>query len=177
MNPYLQTQLLNLCEFPLSQKWELKYRATRDGYRGTDFHLKCDGIANTLTVIKTKNGNIFGGFTEKCWSSSNRSIADPKAFIFSLINKEKNPFKVKCSKNGAKAIGCYSGCGAIFGDDASGDEDIHITYIANIQHNSSNFGLRYKHPSYPVGLEKSKFILAGSYYFKTVDIEVFTKSS
>jgi hypothetical protein len=33
----------------------------------SDFHSTCDGIANTLTIIKAKSGNIFGGFTEKVW--------------------------------------------------------------------------------------------------------------
>jgi len=51
-------QLINLCEFPASQKWELKYRASRDGFKSTDFHTKCNGIANTFTVIKTTSGNI-----------------------------------------------------------------------------------------------------------------------
>ena len=94
-----QNQLINLCEFPPSQKWELKNRASRDGFKSTDFHTKCNGIANTFTVIKTTSGNIFGGFTEKAWNSNNQWIGDPKAMIFSLVNKENNPFKVICSIN------------------------------------------------------------------------------
>ena len=60
MNADQQVQLVNLCEFPQDQKWELKYRASRDGFKGTDFHAKCNGIPNTLTVIKSTNGNIRG---------------------------------------------------------------------------------------------------------------------
>jgi hypothetical protein len=89
-----ENQLLNICEFPPSQKWELKYRASRDGFKASDFHSKCDGIPNPLTVIKTTSGNIFGGFTEKAWNSNNQVIRDPKALIFSLVNKEEKPFKV-----------------------------------------------------------------------------------
>ena len=65
----LKIQLVNLCEFPFGKKWVLKYRASRDGFRSIDFHSKCDGIANTLTVIKAKTSNIFGGFTEQKWNS------------------------------------------------------------------------------------------------------------
>jgi hypothetical protein len=83
MNIELQKQLVNLSDFSVGQKWELKYRASRDGFAATDFHSNCDGIANTMTVIKTTCGNIFGGFTEKAWNSNKQWIGDPKAMIFS----------------------------------------------------------------------------------------------
>jgi len=82
-----QVQLVNLCKFPQDQKWELKYRASRDGFKATDFHAKCDGVPNTLTVIKSTHGNIFGGFTEKPWTSVVWVVSDPKAYIFSLVNQ------------------------------------------------------------------------------------------
>lgn len=59
------------------------YRASRDGFSADDFHTKCDGFLNTLTVIKTTNGNVLGGFTEY-----GINVYDPNAFIFSLINEE-----------------------------------------------------------------------------------------
>jgi len=67
MDIKLQKQLINLCKFPVGQEWDLKYRASKDGFKSTDFHRKCDGIPNTLTVIKSKSGNIFGGFIEQKW--------------------------------------------------------------------------------------------------------------
>ena len=89
MNIELQKQLVNICEFCVGQKWELKYRASRDGFKSDDFHSKCDGIAKTLTVIKAKSGNIFGGYTEKEWYPYGVFVTDPKAFIFSLVSKKK----------------------------------------------------------------------------------------
>ena len=77
MGSYLQNQLFELCEFSKDQKWDLKYRASRDGFKSTDFHSHCDGIANTLTVIKAKSGNIFGGFTEQEWRSNSEWITNP----------------------------------------------------------------------------------------------------
>jgi len=94
-----------LCGFPYSKHWKLQYRATRDGFSAHNFHTKCDTAANTLTIIKSTNGNIFGGFTEKAWSSSVQYFIDSKAFIFSLVNKENKLFKVMCT-NGADAIYC-----------------------------------------------------------------------
>ena len=41
----------------------LIYQATSDGFQASNFHAKADGIANTLTIVKTTNENIFGGYT------------------------------------------------------------------------------------------------------------------
>jgi hypothetical protein len=73
--------LLNLCEFSLNDKWSLLYRATRDGFGSNDFHSKCDGHANTLTIFKAKQSKfIFGGFTTAIWDSSNDYKSDPNSF-------------------------------------------------------------------------------------------------
>jgi hypothetical protein len=60
------------------KKWKLQYRATRDGFSAKDFHSECDGIANTLTVIKSEHDNIFCGFTELAWDSTSRKFVDRK---------------------------------------------------------------------------------------------------
>jgi hypothetical protein len=58
--------LIELCDFKLHDKFDLIYRATQDGFTTLDFHRKCDGISNTLVIIKVKgNENIFGGYTGK----------------------------------------------------------------------------------------------------------------
>ena len=139
-----------LCGLPSIKKWKLQYRATRDGFSAQNFHNKCDGIANTLTVIKSSNENIFGGFTEKAWDSSCHYVEDPKAFIFSLVNKENKPFKIMC-KNGVDAIYCHSSYGPTFGNP-------HDICIAN----------------YQMFTEKAGSILAGSYNFLTLEVEVYS---
>jgi hypothetical protein len=59
-----------LCEFNLTDKWSLLYRATRDGFDPKDFHSKCDGKSPTLTILKSKEYEfVFGGYTESAWSS------------------------------------------------------------------------------------------------------------
>jgi hypothetical protein len=154
--------------------WKLQYRATRDGFSGENFHSKCDGIANTLTVIKSEHGNIFGGFTEKGWKSTRRFVADPKAFIFSLVNKENKPFKAVCT-NSEFAIYCRPSFGPSFG---SVFGDITIMASSNANRNSfSYFGSSYKHADYQFATEKAKTILAGSHKFQTVEIEVFVATN
>ncbi len=43
-------------------KMTLKYRASRDGWDGSDYHRQCDGIGPTVSLIKTKNNVICCGF-------------------------------------------------------------------------------------------------------------------
>ena len=104
-----------MCKFPTNQKWELLYRATRDGFSAANFHKRCDNKSKTLTIIKSTNGNIFGGYTDKAWTSGNQFYSDPNAFLFSLVNKDDKPFKVKLTSNGHTAIYCNGTCGLIFG--------------------------------------------------------------
>jgi len=162
-----------LCNFSLAKEWQLKYRATRDGFGAQDFHGKCDGIKKTLTIVKSTNGNIFGGFTEKGWDSSSGWPGDSKAYIFSVTNQENRPFKVLCS-DAKHAIYCHSDYGPTFGY-------YHDIYIAsnsnNNQRSRSHLGATYQHADYKEGTERAKAILAGSYCFQAIEIEVFAETS
>ena len=93
-------KLINLCEFPPTDKFTLLYRGSEDGFRSADFHRKCDGKANTLPIIKAKNSpNIFNGFNSVPWNQSGYYTAYSNAFIFSLINKDNRPIKMKGKNN------------------------------------------------------------------------------
>jgi hypothetical protein len=178
MNTDQQNQLISLCEFPPTQKWELKYRASKDGFKASDFHSHCDGIPNTFTVIKVSSGNIFGGFTEQAWHSRGEDVTDPKAFLFSLVNKEEKPLKVMCSNEGEDAIYCDSEFGPCFGGDDKNIKDICIRTDSNINEDSScDFGYPYQHPDYEKYTDEAQNILAGSLHFKTLEIEVYAKSN
>ncbi len=167
----------------------MKYRASKDGFSAQNFHKKCDGVSNTLTVIKTTNGNIFGAFAEKAWTNGTH-VVDPKAFIISLINKENKPFKAMISSTNPSgqydgyggyyyyyALNCISSNGPSFGyNNYYQTVDISIASNSNAnQSSSSNFGYSFKHQDYPAGSAEAQAILAGSKYFQTTEIEVFSK--
>ena len=81
------------------------YRATRDGFGAVDFHRQCDFKMKTLTIIKSKNGSIFGGYLDKAWDSIDAWRCDCNAFLYSLINKNNKPFKAMISsRDGFNAI-------------------------------------------------------------------------
>ena len=95
--------------------FNLVYRATEDDDKSVDFHKKCDKIGPNITLVKTKKGFIFGGFTFKNWEHLPRDIdinkpnlgsssRDSRAFGFSvsnqkIYNNEKpNEYAIWCNR-------------------------------------------------------------------------------
>lgn len=78
-----QKQELNsLCNFSQNTRWVLIYRASNDGFGAKSFHAKCDGVPKTLTIVKTTNSYIFGGYANEPWDQTGEYISDKNAFIF-----------------------------------------------------------------------------------------------
>ena len=164
-----------MTRFHRNQKWNLLYRGTRDGFDLVDYTEKVKFLINTLTIIKTTNGNIFGGFNNK--NNMCCFVFNPKSFLFSLINKENKPF-ISTNQGANNSQSCpfpmffskycepYDDC----------KHEIVISANSNTNTNSScNFGNSFKHSDYPHGSEREKSILAGYHKFQTVEIEVFYK--
>jgi hypothetical protein len=167
-------ELLKLCEFSPNDSWSLLYRGTRDGFEPHDFHSKCDGHSNTLTILKAKGSEfVFGGFTSVSLDSAIIWKSDPNAFLFSLTNKDDKPLKIKCDPNEHhRAIYCHSEYGPTFGY----GHDVFIGNNANTTGSSySNLGKSYKHPQYAIGTNKADTFLAGSHKFQLDEIEVYQK--
>ena len=85
--------LCDLVNLPVNKSWSLLYRASRDGFKAIDFHTKVNGVQNTLTIVKTTNGYVFGGFTTSDWGR-NYYLTDSSAFIFSFINNFNKTVKM-----------------------------------------------------------------------------------
>jgi hypothetical protein len=153
------------------KRFILLWRGSRDGFGRADFHGRCDGRGNTLTIILDSSGFVFGGFTPQPWDSSNKWKSDDslKSFIFSL----KNPHNVQPRKFALKsdqkhrAIYCGSGYGPIFGE----ANDIGVTDKCNEsgQSFSGGFGDTYTNDT---GLSGRTFF-TGSPNFTVAEIEVF----
>jgi hypothetical protein len=160
-------ELIKECEFSLKDKWTLLYRGTRDGFGAANFHSKCDGHSNTLTILKAHGTSyIFGGFTSIDWGSSSGWKSDPKAFLFSLTNKDNQPCKMR-QNNTNKSIYCRPDYGPIFGYN-----DFYICDFANTTAISiSNLGHSYQHPQ----PDQGQSYLAGTSPFQLSEIEVYQK--
>ena len=146
------------------------YQGSRDGFQASNFHFHCDTKPNTLTIVNSTSGNIFGGFTTAEWNPNHPCQYDSKAFIFSLVNMENRTLLFEQTSNDECSICSFKIYGPIFG---SGN-DIIISDSSNTNTNScSNLGKTYIHPDYPHGSDKAKTILAGSLNFQVQEIEVF----
>ena len=163
------TQILN---FTKEMKLILTYRASRDGFGSSDFHSKCDYISNTVTIIKTTSNSVFGGFTSAPWTSSTEYTGtyDPNAFLFSLRqlgNTNKQRLNIT-SPNYAILIN-YS-----YGPSFGAGYDLYVSDNSNQNENSySNLGGSYKLPNKINRGTLAQSYLAGSYHWKTTEIEVY----
>ena len=140
------------------KKFNLLFRASRDGYSSSNFHSKCDGRGNTLIIVKTTNRRRFGGFTDLQWDQSGNYKTGSNPFIFSLDEKE-----IYYSKNGSNSIYCHSSYGPTFGGG-------HDFYICN-SCNSSNSSYENMNNSYENN--GKKYPLTGSNSFLVADYEVY----
>jgi hypothetical protein len=154
--------------------WRLLYRGTRDGFGSLNFHSKCDQQSNTLTIILTTTGYIFGGLTPIAWdtppSGSYRADNTGKSFLFSLKNPRNTEPKIFPLSKPDAAIYCGSSYGPIFGN----GWDIYVGNNCDQGANSGTaLGRSYTNDTGIVGNE----VLAGQSTFQVKDIEVFTITS
>jgi len=158
-------ELMKLCEFSERDEWTLLYRGSRDGFGAKEFHSKCDGHSNTLTIIKGKNCiepnavyttfgsgysanyqhlnsdkiTIFGGFASVAWDSSSKCRTDSNSFIFGFKNNTNGPFKKKVNFSYVDyALSMEKSYGPTFGYDSSGNFALYIADNSN-QNNSNSF--------------------------------------
>ena len=103
----------------------------------------CDNQGSTLTLIKTKTGHIFGGYSSISWDSDGGFRRDEKAYLFSLYEPGgRRPLACHIRPGDEKLRAVYHGrrYGPIFGR-----QDLTI----NMDHpgkSSSRLGFAYTMP-------------------------------
>ena len=142
----------------------LLYRATNDGDNCKKFFEKCGNKGPTVSIIKTKNNRIFGGFSTAEWSDKKGVIKlyDKSAFLFSIDNMQK--YEILKPE---LAIGCYpqSNC-LVYGN----NQDAAGLYLDNNFLNSTCNGENHKTRVYNV---PSDYCLTGQNKFETEEVEVY----
>ena len=152
--------------------WDLIYQATKDDFTAVTFHKLCDGNPNTVVVIKSDSGNVFGGYAESSWTSTSTYAYDTRSFIFSLKNKDgKAPVKFANNTNNKMSNYGAPSYGPTFG----GGHDLYICNNSNKTKSSyTNLGHSFKSPNFmKYGSNEAKNFLAGTYNFLTTEIVVF----
>ena len=73
----------------VSGVFDLLYPGSRYVWKGSYFDAKCYNKGATITVILTTCGFIYGGFSDKSWTSVNKYCDSNKIFLFSLKSTTK----------------------------------------------------------------------------------------
>jgi hypothetical protein len=127
----------------------------------------------TLTIIKTADGFIFGGYTDASWNITNDYVRDENAFIFSLTNQQNTPLLMRTS-HPHESIYSHPNYGPVFGK----GHDIFIADNSN-QNTLSHAYIchTYEHPKYLHSKTEAMKFLASRTHFQTAEIEIFKRLS
>ncbi|CAG8541383.1 9306_t:CDS:2 [Acaulospora morrowiae] len=138
-NDTAQTSLV-----PITHKYNLICRGSRDGFTADNFHRICDDKGPTVIVIKTnKNDQIIGGYSLASWHSRGRSESGVGCFIFSLGDRNgRDPILSRHASG--QGIACWKTHGPVFGD----QRDL-VLFDERIQNGSNNYT---KKQSYKVAI-------------------------
>jgi hypothetical protein len=155
------------------KEFKLLYRGSRDGFQSADFHRTCDGHKPTASLISSKNGFIFGGYTPLAWNSTATWTSDEKvkSFLFTIKNPHSLPPRTFPLNREVRANAIYnhSSYGPFFGT----GHDLCIQNQCNaFTSNSTNLGQTYTNDSGIPG----NTVLAGVANFTVEEIEVFEMS-
>ena len=138
--------------------YTLIYKATRDGDKSEIFHTMCDSYQNTVVLIKTSKGRIFGGFTHEKWEGEDINKIDNRAFLFSVDRQ-----KVYTVQKNEEAIGCYK----LNGPDFCGWQIVvHDNFLSNKQCYTGEKGVNFN-------TEEDYELNGGEKYFGIDELEVF----
>jgi hypothetical protein len=145
----------------------LLYRGSRDGFGAGDFHARCDGHPNTITLISSTNDCIFGGYTPVPWSSRNQWVADPslKTFIFTIKNPHNLPARIFKLNKAEYAMYASATHGPVIG----GTNVLSVCDGCAVSNRNCACLLSFTNET---GIPNDE-VLTGAKYFTVAEIEVF----
>ncbi|CAF1310494.1 unnamed protein product [Rotaria sordida] len=157
-----------------TQKWQLIYKATKNGFDAEDFHRCADNKGPTMTVIQVGTGDyLFGGYAQISWGSDNKYKVDPAAFIFTLTNPHGiQPTKFFQNPGHQYAVCHGKTTGPCFGGVVKDYQHFTDILIANDakknQKSHSDFPATYLDTT-----NKGDTLFTGTQYFTVKEIEVY----
>ena len=149
-------------------KFQLIYKASEDGFEANNFHDLCDNQGPTLCILRSKDGDKFGGFTNIPWQSEGDRKQDRgKSFIYRVSPDGQ---VIKLNHNYGSEVGHNKDFSMIFysafyvkfqdGEDKSGFHELRRYYQKPIDADQDSMQAKY-------------FLSNGKDDFKCDEIEVF----
>ena len=143
-------------------KYNLLYRATRDGDSSINFHNKVDNKKSLLSIIKTKKGMKFGFYMEQPYKKTGNWEKDNKSFIYSLNRK-----KIYNIKEGAYSFYDYPSDMILLYSNSININDNCLSNPNSYTCTKSNADVSF------YGFEKDYELNNGEQYFTVQEIETF----
>jgi len=144
--------------------WVLRYRGSRNGFGGAQFHALCNNVGPTVTIIRSSGGYLFGGYNPNSWASTSGYSTGGGSFIFTLTN----PYGSPPTHFHNKSNGPYNH--PTYGPSWGGGHDLHISDACN-----GNAGSYTNFPhGYNDTLAYGNNTFTGARNFTVADIEVFS---
>ncbi|EFC39808.1 predicted protein [Naegleria gruberi] len=83
-------------ELRTHQTPKLIFRASRDGFSDSDFHKHCDDQGKIVIILKSKCGDLFGGYTSESMKLDERGmyVKDEEMFTFRFDNNRLCIFRL-----------------------------------------------------------------------------------
>ncbi|KAM3144846.1 hypothetical protein pb186bvf_003155 [Paramecium bursaria] len=98
--------------------YQLLYQGSRDGFNLKQYYSKCQNQSHLLTIITTKNGNKFGGYSPSQLMNKFGKEADPQLKSFLFQYNKQQIYKLKNSKGAddTESLNCQFGDGDLVFD-------------------------------------------------------------
>jgi hypothetical protein len=158
----------------LPVKWELEYKASRNGFGVKEFHQKCDGEGKYVVVVKAINNRIaiaYNGDGFRFSSSFGQHTANKNGFILSM--KQDGSYGTQFDRNAGVGYGIrnFQVYGPMFGFDdlnimMGGFDDLNIMM-------GGRSAYSYLGSGYGEGPEANDTTLFGQERIDVSDYEVF----
>ena len=152
--------------------WNLIYKGSRDGYKNNTVYEHVHFKKNIVIIVKSRKGNIFGGYTSVGWqdvyynfTDGYKQISDDKAFLFSIKCKGSDPFIMNIRKDKIdNALLIYFTGSCLFGE--MGYVDFYLDDDFNVSLSCCSAGYTYQ-------AEETKKLNGGDGEFYVQEIEAF----
>eukprot|EP01133_Synstelium_polycarpum_P009760 gene9760-11397_t len=126
---------------------------------------KCDNQGPTITIIKSSNNYIFGGYASQSWNSTGTYYGDVNCWLYTLYNNNITAPTKYIPKTTANFQYGMTSYGPTFG----GGHDLNVTNLCNTNQSSySNFPHTYNDTT-----GQGNITFAGARNFTVSDYEVF----
>ena len=142
-----------------------RFNVLKDGDSAKIFHEKCDSIGPNISLVKTEENLIFGGFTVNNWSSQIIEKKDDSAFIFNYQTK-----KIHNIIKGESAIYCADNLLIDFYSSSHGGLSTLVLVDKCLNSNSNTCPIK---DSVFINFSKDYELNNGNLFFRVSEFEIY----